>query len=118
MNIKIESPIVIIPNLRNLAARFEMDFGQIEVKSEVVEEKNRWVNFPEKMLFVTKYLVYNKNMRWDYFSGKENESFDTIFNADTLDVFVTMVNGSNFLKEPEAKPVDKGNYDSVRSTIK
>lgn len=38
MNIKIESPLIIIPNLRNEEQWFEMDFGNVFVESNVLEE--------------------------------------------------------------------------------
>ena len=74
-----------------------MDFGKISVSSKVVHEAGRWVNFANKNIYLTKYIIDNREMKFEYHTA---DKVDTIFNEDTLDIEVTMVNPSPFLVEP------------------
>lgn len=80
-----------------------MDFGKISVKSKVVQESGRWVNFQHKQVYLTKYIIDNREMKFEYHTPNK---VDTIFNEDTLDIEVAMVNASPFLVE---STIDKPN---------
>ena len=48
LDLEINAPLIIIPNLNVEGSRFEVDFGYIKIMSEQAIEKGRWVNHPEK----------------------------------------------------------------------
>jgi hypothetical protein len=98
----LESPLIIIPDLKREKARFVMDSGIIEVTSVVEEAPGRWVNYPDQKVWVTRYLVKNKQMS---FSFKQEGSEDLIFKANLLEVQTTMINPSPYLRDPSDQEV-------------
>lgn len=94
----IHSPVVIIPDLVNNANYFVMDFGKISVGSKVVQEAGRWVNFEHKLIYLTKYFIDNRDMKFEYHTTNK---VDTVFNEDTVGIEVAMVNASPYLVEPK-----------------
>lgn len=71
-----------------------MDFGKISVSSKVMNEPGRWLNFPTKSMYLTQYAVQNRDMRFEFSNALD---VDTVWNEDTFDISVTMVNPSPYL---------------------
>lgn len=52
-------------------------------------------------MYTTKYLVQMRDMKFDYHSG--DNPIDTIWNEDTLDIDIKMVNPSKHFKEHQTQ---------------
>ena len=43
-----------------------LDLGKVEITSEVYSKKGRWVNFPDKELYLTSFKLINREARLDF----------------------------------------------------
>ncbi len=59
MQITVQSPVIIIPDLKSEANYFLLDFGTVEVSSKVHLKPGRWVNYPDKLIYETSTLLVN-----------------------------------------------------------
>ena len=107
LDIEIYSPYVILPDLRSGGeSQFEIDFGKVDVTSAICCEPGHWLFYPaHKMLYMTKYVVKTRAMRFDQVTAGQKY---TVFNEDKLDIEVKMPNPSPFLAEGEGLTVDTG----------
>lgn len=87
-----------------------MDFGKISVSSKVVHKPGRWVCFPQKPMYTTEYLVQNRDMRFDYHNAKD---VDTIWNEDTFDINIEMVNPSPYFDPRDNEIFDLNQVDTA-----
>ena len=66
---------------------------------------NRWVHFKKrKTMLETNYLITNKKLRFDL--KTDNKIKDTIFNEDSLNINIALVNPSPYLEEDSKVATD------------
>ena len=92
-----------MPNLNEPSERFELDFGTIFIQSYLVEDRKRWINFPEKPFIGMQMLISNKNLRLDFKKDKEDDNPDgqykPILKEDEIEVIIVMPNDSPYFEE-------------------
>ncbi len=98
LEIKVFSPLIIIPDLKKSARTFELDLGTVDIQSKIKAVDDRWIHFPKrKTMLETSYIVSNKQLRLDLKANGKIQ--DTLFNEDSLNIIVAMVNPSPYLTE-------------------
>jgi hypothetical protein len=92
-----------MPNLSEPKERFELDFGTIKITSKLIEEKERWVNHPEKLFRSMALTVQNHDLRFDFKKDDQENRYKPILKEDTVDVNIIIPNSSPFFEQKNEK---------------
>ena len=66
LDVKIEAPVINVPNLNVPGAKFVVDCGTVEIKSEKEIDNNRWINHPGKEFVTMKLTIISKEAEVKY----------------------------------------------------
>jgi len=73
-----------------------LDFGRITVSSKIKSEKGYWLFLPEKEVFTTTYIINTSNISFYFNQAGQHRR---IFNNETLNVGLKMLNSSPFMNK-------------------
>ena len=101
LDLTIHAPLVIIPNLNVDGARFEVDFGTINIKSTKEVETGRWINHPAKEFISMAIQVDSYNAKVNYYNNT-NIVYDPILKEEKLTVNILVPSPSPYLIDPKS----------------
>ena len=97
--LKLDAPLIIMPNLSEPTERFELDFGRITISSYLILEDKRWLELPKKKFFCMGILIQNKNLRFDFKKGDTEREYQPIMKEDLVEVTVVAPGDSPYFEE-------------------
>jgi len=106
LDVKIKSPLIVIPDLSSsfggFNKRFELDLGTVKITTEPVDVMGRWKHWPSKSLKMMQVKIENTDLKFD-FRDKSSKQYKPIFYEKRIDLDVQIPNSSPyFLKEDAA----------------
>lgn len=101
LDLNLSCPLIIMPNLSEPTERFELDFGTIRITSKFIQEKQRWVNHPQRLFNSMAIAVHNSDLRFDFKTGDQDKTFKPILKEDNVIVDIIVPNSSPFFEEKD-----------------
>ena len=89
LDVKIEAPVINVPNLNVPGAKFVVDCGTVEIKSEKEIDTNRWINHQGKEFSTMKLKVISKEAEVKYINDEVTES-EPILKEEEVNVTINV----------------------------